>query len=294
MMLYELENNNIKIIASTFGGELHSIKNKNDDSEYLWNGNEEYWKYHSPILFPIVGRVKDNTYRVDGKSYELPQHGLARTREFEMIEKSDSHIVFELTWSEDTLKVYPYKFSLKLTYTLLENGVTVAYNVTNLDDNTIYFSIGAHPAFMCPIDSNESMEDYYFEFNKIENSSLMVLDPKTGYFTRDRKGYLNNTNIVPINLEIFKNDALVFDDLKSNIISIKSKNHNKSLSMDFSGFPYMALWTKATGAPFVCIEPWYGHSDFEDFTGELKDKAGIEKLNIGENFNASYDLFINL
>ncbi|MGL5380461.1 aldose 1-epimerase family protein [Clostridium sp.] len=293
-MLYELENNNIKIIASTFGGELHSIKNKNDDTEYLWNGNEEYWKYHSPVLFPIVGRVKDNTYRVDGKNYELPQHGLARTREFEMIEKSDSHIVFELTWSEDTLKVYPYKFSLKLTYTLLENGVTVGYTVANADDNTIYFSIGAHPAFMCPIESTDSMNDCYFEFNKTENSSLMVLDPKTGYFTRDRKEYLNNTNILPISLEVFKNDALVFDDLKSNIITIKSKNNNKSLSMDFTGFPYMALWTKATGAPFVCLEPWYGHSDYEDFTGELKDKAGIEKLNIGESFNASYGLFINL
>ena len=138
-MEYTLENKNIKISTRTFGGELTSLSSKKDNTEYLWNGDEKYWKYHSPILFPIVGKVLNNKYITEGKEYELPQHGLARTREFTMIEKDDNHIVFELLWSEDTLKVYPYKFSLRLSYELLENGVKVGYKVINLDDKEIYF-----------------------------------------------------------------------------------------------------------------------------------------------------------
>lgn len=291
-MIYTLENNSIKITASTFGGELNSITSKKDNTEFLWTGDEKYWKYHSPVLFPIVGKVKDNKYRVNGETFELPQHGLARTREFNMIEKDDNHIVFELTWSEDTLKVYPYKFSLKITYTLVNNGVITTYTVDNVDNDTIYFSIGAHPAFMCPIKNNENLDDYYFEFNKIENSKIMQLG-NTGYFIHEKKDYLKDTNILPLSLDIFKSDALVFDDLKSTVITLKSKNHDRYVSMDFTGFPYMALWTKATGAPFVCIEPWYGLSDFADFNGELKDKIGIEKLNVNESFEASYTVSIN-
>ncbi|GAB6168520.1 aldose 1-epimerase family protein [Clostridium carnis] len=291
-MIYTLENNNIKITTSTFGGELHSLITKDDKTEFLWNGDEKYWKYHAPILFPIVGRVKNSQYRVLGTTYELPQHGLARTREFTMVNKTDDSITFELNWSEDTLKVYPYKFSLKITYTLVENGVTTTYTVNNMDDKTIYFSIGAHPAFMCPLKSNETMDDYYFEFNKKEIAPLMDLDASTGYFNHNPKEYFNNTNIIPLTKGVFDNDALVFENLKSNIISLKSKKHNTVLSMDFTGFPYIAVWSKLTGAPFVCIEPWYGHSDFSDFEGELKDKAGIQTLNLGETFTSNYTVFI--
>lgn len=291
-MKFILENENIKISANTFGGELNNLILKKDNTEYLWNGDEKYWKYHSPILFPIVGKVLNNKYRAEGNEYELPQHGLARTREFTMIENDDKHIVFELLWSEDTLKIYPYKFSLRLSYELLDNGVKVLYNVKNLDNKDIYFSIGGHPAFMCPLLDGEKFEDYYFEFNEKESISLMELDTDKGYFTGKTKEFLNNSNIINLNLELFKFDALVFNNLNSNLISLKSYKNNKELVMDFSGFPYLALWTKPTGAPFICIEPWYGHADYFNFTGELKDKAGIEMLPIDGEFNAEYKLFI--
>lgn len=291
-MNYILENENIKLSTSTNGGELTSIFSKKDSLEFLWNGNPDYWKYHSPILFPIVGKVKDGKYLVDGNTYELPQHGLARTREFNMIEKKEDYIEFELLWSEYTLNIYPFKFSLRLSYKLLENGVKVGYKVINLDNKDIYFSIGGHPAFMCPLMDEENFEDYYFEFNKIENANIMKLNSTTGYFSGITNQYFHNESIVNLSLDLFKDDALVFSDLKSNLISLKSKNHNKTLSMDFSGFPYLALWTKATGAPFICIEPWYGHADYHDFNGELKDKSGIEKLEVGKTFTAHYSLFI--
>lgn len=291
-MNYILENENIKISASTFGGELNNLITKKDNVEFLWNGDEKYWKYHSPILFPIVGKVFNNKYRVESVEYELPQHGLARTREFKMIEKDDNHIVFELLWSEDTLKIYPYKFSLRLSYELLENGVKVGYKVKNLDDKEIYFSIGGHPAFMCPLLSEEKFEDYYFEFNQKENVGTMELDTDKGYLTGNTNEFFNNSNIINLNLELFKYDALVFSNLKSNLITLKSNKNSKELTMDFTGFPYLALWTKPTGAPFICIEPWYGHTDYKDFNGELKDKEGIEKLPIDGEFNAEYKLFI--
>lgn len=291
-MNYILENENIKISASTFGGELNNLITKNDNVEFLWSGDEKYWKYHSPILFPIVGKVLNNKYRVENSEYELPQHGLARTREFKMIEKDNNHIIFELLWSEDTLKIYPYKFSLRLSYELLENGVKVGYKVKNLDDKEIYFSIGGHPAFMCPILEGEKFEDYYFQFNQKENSDIMELASDTGYFTGKTKKFFNNEDKINLNLELFKYDAIVFGDLKSTSITLKSNKNNKELTMDYTGFPYLAIWTKPTGAPFICIEPWYGHSDYKDFNGDLKDKKGIEKLQINEEFNAEYKLFI--
>ncbi|MGL5648055.1 MAG: aldose 1-epimerase family protein [Clostridium sp.] len=291
-MIYDLENELIKITASTFGGELHNITSKIDNTEFLWNGNSKYWKYHAPILFPTVGKVMNGEYKVNNETFKLPQHGLARISEFNLIEQSSASLLFSLTFSEDTLKVYPYKFELIIKYELLDNKVIITYTVLNKDSKEIFFSIGAHPAFMCPLMPEETMEDYYFEFNKKETSSLLTLN-KDGYFSREKLPFLNNENIIALKKDTFKNDALIFDDLKSNIVTLKSKNHNKSLSMDFTGFPFIAFWSMPTGAPFVCIEPWFGHSDYEDFTGELKDKEGIKRLDINESFNCSYTLTIN-
>lgn len=290
-MIYKLENSNISITTSTYGGEIHSLQCKTDNTEYIWNGNPEYWKYHAPILFPIVGKVKDLKYKVNGNIYELPQHGLARISDFNLISKTDDSITFELKFSEDTLKVYPFKFSLQINYTLLDNGVKVTYSVINLDDKEILFSIGSHPAFMCPIEDGLSLNDYNFKFNENETCPIMILNDQ-GLFTGKKEDYLNNSNIIPLSKELFKNDALVFEGLKSNKITIESNKGSKSLTLDFSGFPYMGLWAPATGAPFVCIEPWYGHADYEYFDGEFKDKEGIISLDINNKFECSFTITI--
>lgn len=290
-MIYCLENEKVKITASTHGAELHSITGKEEETEYLWNGNPKYWKYHSPHLFPIVGQLKNSKYTVDGNEYELPSHGLARISEFTLISQNSNCITFELLYSDKSLELYPYKFSLQVTYTLEENSITVAYKVINLDDKKIYFSLGAHPAFMCPIEKTEVLEDYYLKFNKLENSSIMCFNEDT-YFTHDKKEYLVNSDIINLRKEVFKNDALVFDDLKSDKITIKSKNSKKSLSVEFNKFPYMGIWAPAKGAPFVCIEPWFGHADYEDFSGEFRDKEGVLSLEIGKEFNCSYKISI--
>ena len=285
-MEYIVENSKLVIKARTYGGEIISILNKENNTEYLWNGNPEYWKYHAPILFPIVGKVVDSKYRVVGKVYELPQHGLARVSEFKMIDQKEDEITFELKYSDESLKVYPYKFSLKSNYKLENNSVKVTYIVENLDNKNMYFSIGAHPAFMCPIDKNDSLNDCYIEFNKLEDSKNVILTEQ-GYLSHDTKECLNETNKLDLYKELFKDDALVFNDLKSNKMIIKSKNNNKSLEIVFTGFPYMGIWAPKDGAPFVCIEPWFGHADYYDFNGDFSEKEGINSLGVGERFCCS-------
>lgn len=290
-MIYSLENSTVKITASTHGGEMHSLTSKEQGTEYLWNGNPEYWKYHAPTLFPIIGKLMDSKYMVDGQVYELPAHGLARTSEFKLLAMSNEFIAFELKYSEDSLKVYPYKFSLQIAYTLQENSVKVTYTVVNLDDKDIHFSVGAHPAFMCPIEKDESLEDCYLEFNKNETISAMGVN-KDVYLSRKPIEFFNNENILPLSKELFKNGLIMFNDLKSNKVTIKSRKNKKSLSVEFDEFPYLCLWAPETGAPFLCIEPWFGHPEYEDFNGEFKDREGTVSLRVGEKFSHSYKISI--
>ncbi|MBU3101225.1 MULTISPECIES: aldose 1-epimerase family protein [Clostridium] len=290
-MIYSLENSIIKITASSHGAELHSITGKKEGTQYLWNGDPRYWKYHSPILFPIVGNLVGSKYRIDENIYDLPSHGFGRISDFKFVSQTKNSITFELKYSEDIMKIYPYKFSLFINYTIEENVVKVTYNVKNLDNKDITFSIGAHPAFMCPIEKNEKIEDYYLEFNEKETSDIMEIT-KDGYYSHNRKEGLKDTDIMLLSKELFKDDALVFDGLKSDKITIKSKNHEKSVSVEFKGFPYMGIWAPKGGAPFLCIEPWFGHADYEDFTGEFKEKEGSVLLTSGQEFKYSYKISI--
>ncbi|MFU0784668.1 MAG: Aldose epimerase [Thermoanaerobacterium thermosaccharolyticum] len=290
-MIYSLENSILKITASTHGGELHSLVKKEDETQYLWNGDPKYWKYHAPILFPIIGKVMDSKYKVDGKTYELPAHGLGRVSEFEVLDKGNDFITFELKYSENSLKIYPYKFSLRITYTLRENIVNVTYCVLNLDNKEIYFSVGAHPAFMCPIDKNDSLQDCYLEFNESETIGVNGVNKDT-YLLRKKQELLNNENRISLSKELFKNGLLMFEGLKSSKVSIKSKKDSKSLSVEFDEFPYLCLWAPSSGAPFLCIEPWFGHPEYEDFEGEFKDREGTVSLGSGKKFSCNYKISI--
>lgn len=290
-MIYSLENSKIKITTSVHGAELHSITGKKEGTEYLWNGDQRYWKYHAPHLFPIIGKVMESKYSVDGKTYELPAHGIARISEFEFIAQTENSITFELKYSDESLKVYPYKFSLHITYTLQENSIKVTYTVINLDDKDIYFSIGGHSAFMCPIEKNDKLEDCYLRFNKKETNSIIKVT-KDAYISYERKKVLKNTDIMELSKETFNDGVLIFDDLKSDRIEIKSKNNNKSLSVEFEGFPYVGIWAPNGGAPFVCIEPWFGHADYEDFSGEFKDREGTINIKPLNEFTCSYNIIV--
>ena len=289
--MHSLENQLLCIKIHDKGAELHSIYEKKEKLEYLWQGDEKFWPRHAPVLFPIVGKVNGNVYKVCGMEYSLPQHGLARDLDFKLIEEDSHSLLFELAYSEETLKVYPYKFKFRIGYQLTENTLKIKYRVINQDDRDIYFSLGAHPGFNCPLYSEEKFEDYYLEFEENESVHTMCLNEK-GYFKRETKSLLNNEKKIALNYDLFKDDALVFKNLKSQSICLKGSKNSKGLEVNFKGFPFLGIWTKNSGAPFVCIEPWYGHADFEDFNGEFKDKSGIVKLEKGKDFNAEMSISI--
>lgn len=291
-----LENEFLTVKPISKGAEITSIKDKKDDTEYIWYGESKYWGRHAPILFPIVGKVKNNEYRIDDTSYTLGQHGFARDFEFDVIERSKDKVLFRLSWSEDTLKLYPYKFELYVQYKLSGNNLEVSYIVRNVDSKDIHFSIGAHPGFNCPLEGNglepSCFEDYYFEFENKETADILCLN-NSGLFERTTQPYMKDSNRINFSNTLFKNDALVFEGLKSKKISLKNTKNSKSITLGFTGFPYLGLWSKPTGAPFVCIEPWFGHADFEDFDGDFRDKEGVLRLGKGEEFSCKYTITIS-
>jgi len=289
-MLYTISNAAIKISVAERGAELKSLTELADGTEYIFDGDPIWWKYSSPILFPIVGKVRDGKYRADGKEFSLPQHGFARTSDFWLVDASANSINFALESNAATFAVYPYRFRLELGYELDGKEVKFIWRVKNTDDREIYFSIGAHPAISCPIAYRENFTDCYLKFNRPEKSSRLLLTAEG--LSHERIPTLDGTEL-DLNYELFKGDALIFDDLKSDEISVCSRKSSKTLTVRAKGFPYWGIWTPAQGgAPFVCIEPWHGHADYVDFTGELKDKEGIKKLSVGETFETQISFII--
>ena len=291
-MITKLYNDLLEVEADTSGAELVSIKGKKDNTEYLWSADSKYWSRHAPILFPIVGKVRNNLYRIGDKEYSLGQHGFARDNEFQIVEVSDNKVIYRLTSSKDTLKIYPYDFQLDVEYILKENSLKIIYKVRNTDSETIFFSIGAHPGFNCPLSASESVKDYFFDFSEKETAERLIFDGKTGLLTNTKKIFLQDENTIKLSETLFKEDAIIFKNLKSKTISLRNNLNNKKITMEFGDFPYIGLWSKPEGAPFICIEPWFGHADYEDFTGDFSEKSGIISLEKDQEFNCAYTISI--
>jgi galactose mutarotase-like enzyme len=287
-MISTIENAYLRISAKASGAELISIKNKSNSLEYLWQGDPQFWGRRSPVLFPVVGKLKNNTFKSEGNSFQLPQHGFARDHYFELISSGSSSLVYSLKSDNETLKCYPYKFELKITYTLLKNKIGVRYEVLNTDEKKIWFSIGGHPAFNCPLDPKEKFNNYFLEFDQKETAEIHLLTD--GLLNGRTQAFLKNSNKIELNEKVFAQDALIFKGLKSSSVSLKSNSSSASLVFYFKGFPYLGIWSKP--GPFVCIEPWYGHADTVYFEGELKDKPGILSLEKGVAFSCEYAIEI--
>jgi galactose mutarotase-like enzyme len=281
----QLQNSHLTVKINFRGAELSRLYSKVFEREILWDGNPDYWARHAPVLFPFVGKLKDGQYEHNGITYKQGQHGFARDEQFTLIEQSKSHCVLELTASEKTKQLYPFNFALQTTFTLKDNTIRTAYEVKNVDDDEMYFNIGAHPAFNCPMKDNR-LEDYQLTLAENEQSSTLLLD-STGLLSDKKSLFLNNDKNINLNEGIFKNDALMFTDLKSNSLTINSEKDDVGVKISWENFPYLGIW-KPIDAPFICIEPWYGIADFNTSSGKLSEKFGIIKLGKKENFQASY------
>ncbi|GKX30685.1 LACX protein [Vallitalea longa] len=291
-MINVLENDVLKIEVNSFGAQLSSIKTKKDNLEYLWQGDKKVWGRKSPLLFPIVGKLLDNEYYIDGKDYQLEQHGFARDMEFEVKEINKAKLEYTLLFNQVTLQKYPYRFLLTVTYELTDNSLSVGYKVKNLDSGDIYFSIGAHPGFNLPLHKEEKLEDYYIEFDIPETVDKYHLN-NDFVISVDSMPFLDNEKIVPMTKDIFSEGAIILLDVKSNSISLKNKNNSKEVCIKYDGFPYLGIWGQPDNSPFVCLEPWYGVADFENTDKQYKTKKGIQKLKELEEFKSKYTISIN-
>ncbi|EAC4365672.1 aldose 1-epimerase family protein [Listeria monocytogenes] len=289
--MIKLENEVLLVEMKTAGAELTRIFHKDTGLEYLWNADSKFWGRHSPVLFPTVGRLVEDTYLVDGKPYHLGQHGFARDRDFQVVEQTEKSVRFELDADEDSLAVYPYKFKLSIIYTIEKNTVAVSYEVENTDNKRIYFSIGAHPAFNLPLTDGTTFEDYYLDFGTEENLETFCLEGP--YRSGEIKKVVDEAaRYLPLNYDLFKNDALIFEALKQKEMTIKSDKTPHFVKVSFPEFPFVGVWTAKAGTPFLCIEPWYGIADGAGESVELRDKAGIEHLEPEAVFASEYEITV--
>ncbi|EAF2181099.1 aldose 1-epimerase family protein [Listeria monocytogenes] len=289
--MIKLENEVLLVEMKTAGAELTRIFHKDTGLEYLWNADSKFWGRHSPVLFPTVGRLVDDTYLVDGKQYHLGQHGFARDRDFQVIEQTENTVRFELDADEDSLAIYPYKFKLSIIYTIEKNTVAVSYEVENTDNKRIYFSIGAHPAFHLPLTDGATFEDYYLDFGTEENLETLCLEGP--YRSGEIKKIIDEpARYLPLSYDLFKNDALIFEALKQKEMTIKSDKTPHFVKVSFPEFPFVGVWTAKPGTPFLCIEPWYGIADGAGESVELRDKAGIEHLEPEAVFASEYEITV--
>lgn len=296
-MIHSLKNSEIKIDVNTFGAELKSLISLDQNIEYLWQGNPEFWNRSSPVLFPIVGKLLDDKYIFENKEYSMSQHGFARDKEFILIEENENLLKFLLKEDEETLKIYPFSFELYITYELQKRSLKVSYDVINKSSKEMYFSIGAHPAFNWPIKYEnekvvEKQEDYYFEFETLKENSLNRFPLLENGISNNLENISLLENKLNISKNTFINDALIFKNENINSIKLKNSVNSRFIQMDFDGFSYLGLWSKPTGAPFVCIEPWCGIADFIKSNKKLEDKEGINILEKDDTFSKSYTIKI--
>ncbi|MFC5411299.1 aldose 1-epimerase family protein [Larkinella bovis] len=283
-----LENDVLKVSIRPKGAELTSIYNKQTGIEHLWQADPAVWGWHAPNLFPVVGGTIDNQILVDGKPYPMERHGFARQSDFAVLEATPTKAVFALTANEKTLAVYPYRFEFQIEYRIENTVLTIVYRVINPEARPLYFAVGAHPAFAVPFLPNEKYDDYYLEFQKEEALERHLLSPK-GYFTGETEPVLAVGNQLPLTTDLFDNDALVFKNLDSRVVTIRSRNHDRAVTVSFPAFPYLGIWAKP-GASFVCIEPWLGYADHEGTLRPFEEKEAIRTVEPNGFFETGFTI----
>ena len=274
-MRYKITDGIVEAVIDSNGAELKSLKFLKNNEEFMWNADPKFWERTSPVLFPIVGGLKDDRYSYCGITYEMGQHGFARDNKFKVIFQEETRICFLFESNEETLKIYPFEFKFYMEYRLENGFLSIEYRVENISDDEMYFSIGAHPAFSTPVNDDVNISDYYLEFEKNETASILPLEGRN--ISRDTIKFLEESKKIKLSENLFENDALIFKNLKSKNVSLKCKKNTRVITMDYSDFEYIAFWNKV-GAEFLCLEPWNGIADFVDTSGRLEEKDGIIKL----------------
>lgn len=297
-MTIEIKSDELTVQFQTFGGALSSIKDK-DGVEYLWQGDPTYWSGQAPVLFPICGSIRNDQYLYisDGgqeQTGKIPRHGLVRKKEFELVSQTNDSVTFAIEDDEGMYQNYPYHFRLEITYTVTGKIIRTQYHVTNKETTKgMPYFIGGHPGFNCPLLAGEAYEDYYLEFDKVESCTVPRSFPETGLLDfQDRSPWLDNQKELDLSYDLFSHDAVTLDQLKSRIVYLKSRKHEKGLKLDFSEFSYLIVWSTLNKGPFIALEPWSGLSTSLEEGDHLEDKKDVRILKPGQKDQIGFDIEI--
>jgi len=289
--IISLKNEYLHVKAKRTGAELISIKLLEDNTEYLWQGDSITWSDHAIVQFPIIGNLKNGEYKSNGDMYKLMSHGFARVSDFNIIEQSDSKLIYALKSNAETKKLYPFEFTFIVSYILEGKSIQVNFEVVNEGSEEMNFSLGYHPGFNCPLKIGESMEDYYLEFSENETVNRLIL--KNDLIDSVQNHYLFKTNKIHLSKDIFKDDAIILEEIASTRLHLRNKLNDKSVTLDFGDIPYLGIWSPKQFGDFVCIEPWYGIPDLKNATGNLADKPGSITLPKRDSYNWECIISIN-
>ncbi len=278
-MFYTIENEFLTAQINDFGAELHSLKNKSDGHEYIWQGDPSVWYGQAPVLFPIIGRLLGDKYRYNGVEYTLQKHGFPRKRAFEIVSCERNEAVFVLRSNDETRACYPFDFELYVKFILAGKSLRAIHTVVNLTDGEMYFSLGGHPAFNCAIGD-------WLEFDKPETVDTETIDGES-YRLPDKTPLLHEEKCVTITEHVFDRDALILSGLKSKAVTLCNAAHTHEVRFIFGDVPYLGIWAKP-GAPYVCIEPWCGVNDDHRPRADFSEKDAIMRLPQGGVFDLVY------
>lgn len=289
-MDYTIKNNMIEVVISDHGAEVQSVKGAHTGEEYMWQADPEIWGRHAPVLFPIVGRLKNDEYKYQGKTYHMGQHGFARDCDFEVENHTQESITFLLKDNEKTREMYPFKFEFRVNYNLMNNLLEENFSVVNKSDETMIFGVGGHPGFNLPVNNGEEKEDYYFDMHP--SIARVKIPLKGAYLDWNNRSIASTDSFIGLSDELFKDDALIYElhghDNKVSLRTDKSKFH---INVWTRNAPYVGIWSQyPKTANYVCIEPWWGIADREDADGELEHKYGMNHLEPGKEYQAGFSI----
>lgn len=292
MAIYRLENAGLSVSVDSLGAELKSLRKLSTDTEYLWDGNPEFWGETSPVLFPFVGSLNKGSYRYGGKEYSMLKHGFAKNMEFELLRQREDELGFMLRADESTKEMYPFDFELEIGYRFDrtdENKLVVSWKVTNRGGQEMYFSIGGHPGFLCPPDGKGVLTDCRLLFDTKDKIISRVVGSGS-LLSEHTREYILRDGVLDITEDLFAEDALVIEQDQVHKISLCDGSSRPFVTVSFDA-PLLALWAPAKkNVPFVCVEPWYGRGDRETFAGELSQREYGNKLAPSEVFYAEYTI----
>ncbi|MEF9967181.1 aldose 1-epimerase family protein [Anaerorhabdus sp.] len=283
----ELKNERYVVTFTQKGGEIESFLDTKTNIQYMWQGDQAHWSGKNPTLFPLIGNTYTNSYEINGKEYSMKNHGLIRHATLSTKQADENTVIMELASDENTLSQYPFPFHYEVCYTLDNNKLTITYHIRNTGTEEMPFTFGLHPGFNCPIEAGENFEDYTLKFSNKENFEQLVFDPK-----KEKPYELKPIQLqeIPCNYKMIEDYAtLIYKNPRSAYITLQGKGEH-GVNVSLTGYPLLAIWTASQGAPFICIEPWYGHGDFSKVEEDFYHREGTMILSPNKTFTTSYSI----